>query len=231
MRYLSLFSGAGGGDLAMQHLLGFRCVGYVEYENFCQRLLKQRIADGLLDAAPIFGDIRAFVSEGYAESYQGMVDLITGGFPCQAFSTAAAGRNKQEKDMRPETLECIEIIKPDFFFGENPSRKAIEWAGACLCELGYSSRAIHISASDMGADHVRTRYWILAYPNHKSQLLGSFHAEMAGMQGVRPSVWDSYTDESGVDDGPSYRMDRFRACGNAQVPIVAATAFRILAGQ
>ena len=102
MRYLSLFSGAGGGDLAMQHLLGFRCVGYVEYENFCQRLLKQRIADGLLDTAPIFSDIRDFNREGYAESYQEMVDLITGGFPCQPFSVAGKQRGHgDERNMWP----------------------------------------------------------------------------------------------------------------------------------
>ena len=231
MRYLSLFSGAGGGDLAMQHLLGFRCVGYVEYEPYCQKLIKQRIADGLLDPAPIFGDIRAFNSEGYAAAYQGMVDLITGGFPCQAFSSAAAGKNKPHKDMWPETLECIEIVKPHFFFGENPSRKAIEWAGACLCELGYSSRTTEVSAADMGADHIRTRHWILAYPNHESQLLGTLNAKMESMPGVRPGVWDTFPDESGMDDGDTCRMDRYAAIGNMQVPIVAATAFRILAGQ
>ena len=82
LTYLSLFTGAGGGDLAMQHLLGFKCKGYVEYENYCQEVIKQRITDGLLDSAPIFGDIRAFISEGYAASYQGLVDVITGGFPC-----------------------------------------------------------------------------------------------------------------------------------------------------
>jgi len=231
MRYLSLFSGAGGGDLAMQHLLGFRCVGYVEYENFCQRLLKQRIADGLLDTAPIFSDIRDFNREGYAESYQEMVDLITGGFPCQAFSSAASGKNKAEKDIWPEALECIEIVKPHFFFGENPSRKAIEWAGACLCELGYSSRATEVSAADMGADHVRSRYWLFAYPNDQGELLSGLHAEMAGMPRVRPSIWDTYPDESRMADGDANRMDRFTAIGNGQVPIVAATAFRILAGQ
>ena len=120
MRYLSLFSGAGGGDLAMQHLLGFRCVGYVEYEDYCQRVIRQRIEDGLLDPAPIFGDIRAFNSEGYAESYQGMVDLITGGFPCQPFSVAGKQRGHQdERNMWPETIECIRIVRPRYAFLEN----------------------------------------------------------------------------------------------------------------
>lgn len=77
---LSLFTGAGGGCLASL-LLGFNCVGYVEYENYCQRLIKQRIKDGILDAAPIYGDIREFIKGGYAEVYRGMVDVVSAGFP------------------------------------------------------------------------------------------------------------------------------------------------------
>jgi predicted DNA-binding protein YlxM (UPF0122 family) len=64
MNYLSLFTGAGGGDLAFQHLLdGFRCVGYVEYEEYCQKVIRQRIKDGFLNEAPIFGDIRNLTKE------------------------------------------------------------------------------------------------------------------------------------------------------------------------
>jgi site-specific DNA-cytosine methylase len=43
--YLSLFSGACGGDLGLQHLLGLRCAGYVEIDPYCQKLIRQRIAD------------------------------------------------------------------------------------------------------------------------------------------------------------------------------------------
>jgi len=81
MRELSLFSGAGGGLLATKYLLGFRTVGMVEYDPYCQRVLMQRQADGLLDQCPIFGDIRDFIKEGWAGSYAGMVDIITAGFP------------------------------------------------------------------------------------------------------------------------------------------------------
>ena len=88
MNYLSLFSGACGGDLGCQHLLGWNCKGYVEYEEYCQKVIRQRQKDGLLDAAPIFGDIRKFISEGYAESYKGMVDVVSGGWPCQPHSVA-----------------------------------------------------------------------------------------------------------------------------------------------
>ena len=74
MRELSLFSGAGGGLLATKHLLGWETIGYVEIDEYCQAILAQRIEDGYLDPAPIFGDIKRFISEGYAEAYQGMVE-------------------------------------------------------------------------------------------------------------------------------------------------------------
>src|SRR3990167_11417581 len=95
MRELSLFSGAGGGLLGSK-LLGWNCVGYVESNEYCQKVLRQRIADGFLDAAPIFGDIRKFISEGYAASYQGMVDVVTAGFPCQPFSISGKGFGKDD---------------------------------------------------------------------------------------------------------------------------------------
>lgn len=80
LKELSLFSGAGGGLLAGR-LLGWRTIGYVEFNDYCQRVIQQRIADGFLDDAPIFGDVREFKKGGYAEAYAGYVDVISGGFP------------------------------------------------------------------------------------------------------------------------------------------------------
>jgi len=118
--YLSLFSGAGLGDLGLQHLVGLTCRGYVEYDKYCQQVLRQRIEDGFLDEAPIFGDVRNFTGEGYALSYQGVVEAVTAGFPCQPFSVA--GKRLGENDSRnlwPETLRVIRIVQPTTVFLEN----------------------------------------------------------------------------------------------------------------
>ncbi len=58
-RHLSLFSGAGGGEYAAK-LLGWRTVCYVEREPYCQRVIQARIADGIFDDAPIWGDVATF---------------------------------------------------------------------------------------------------------------------------------------------------------------------------
>ena len=80
LKELSLFTGAGGGILGTA-LLGWQHVGYVEWDKYCQKVLQARIRDGLIDDAPIFGDIREFIKGGYAEAYAGHVDVISAGFP------------------------------------------------------------------------------------------------------------------------------------------------------
>jgi DNA (cytosine-5)-methyltransferase 1 len=75
MRELSLFSGAGGGLLG-SHLLGWTPIGYVEWNDYCQRVIRQRIIDGILPNAPIFGDVRQFIQSGAASRYRGFVDVV-----------------------------------------------------------------------------------------------------------------------------------------------------------
>ena len=184
MRELSLFSGAGGGLLATKHLLEWTTIGYVENESYCQAVIRQRISDGLLDSAPIFSDIRDFISQGYAKAYQGMVDVITAGFPCQPFSVA--GKRQAQDDSRnmwPQTIETIRIVKPKFAFLENvpgllSSKSAMdEITGRpisyCatifrdLAEAGYYARHTILGADDVGAIHRRKRLWILAHTTGK----------------------------------------------------------------
>ena len=168
LRELSLFSGAGGGLLATKHLLKWRTVGYVEFEPYCQAILAQRIADGYLDPAPIFGDIRRFISEGYAEAYKGMVDIITGGFPCQPFSVAGKRKGEQdERNMWPATRDTICIIRPKYVFLENVpgllSSGYVPTIFGELAEAGYDARWTVLGADDVGQKHKRKRLWIVAY--------------------------------------------------------------------
>ncbi len=164
---LSLFSGAGGGLLGSK-LLGWRHVGYVEYEKYCQEIINQRIKDGFLDEAPIFGDIDEFIKSGASKKYKGYVDVVTAGFPCQPFSVA--GKQKGQDDERnkwPQTLQCIRDIRPRYAFLENVS--GLLNSGyfseilSSLAQAGYNARWIVLGADDVGAWHRRKRLWILAY--------------------------------------------------------------------
>lgn len=223
---LSLFSGAGCGLLGT-HALGLIPKLYVEIDPYCQSILRHRMDEGLIPRAPMHDDIRTYQGLGVAESF----DIVTGGFPCQAHSSAARGRQVSDKDLWPEMLRVVTETLPLYVFAENVSRSAIQRAAEDLTDLGFQVDCLALSAADLGADHRRNRYWLLAYANGKGKLRECLHAEVARMSGVRGRVWDEgYPGVSGVFDGPSCRMDRRSAIGNGQVPVVAGAALLALAG-
>lgn len=222
---LALFAGAGGGLLASKSL-GWRTVCAVELDEYCRCVLIQRQNDGELQPGfPIWDDIRTF--DGRA--WRGLVHVVTGGFPCQAFSTAAAGNNTAD-DLWPEMRRVVADVAPWYVFAENVSRDAINAAADDLESMGYKTRALALSAKDLGADHIRGRYWLLAHTDDAGKFLRPVNAEMALLQGVGPDVWSDYPAELRMDDGMAYRMDRLKAIGNGQVPQCAAAAWRMLGG-
>lgn len=253
MRELSLFSGAGGGLLATKHLLGWETKGYVENDEYCQRVLKARIGDGLLDSAPIFGDIRAFITDGYASAYSGMVDIVTGGDPCQA-NSCAAPKGSPAPSLGGEFIECVKIIRPRFVFRENPSvvRHNASWSSACfksaLESLGYTVLPVRARSCCFGADHRRSRLFLLGTsPDTNSEpdlealeaLLSKRALARKAREGVgcgpggkkpRPPWILSEADVCGIFDAVANRVERCRAIGNGIDPIVAATAWLLLAG-
>ena len=166
MRELSLFTG-GGGSIWAGKLLGWSTIGYVENNDYCQRVIRQRIRDGIFDDAPIFGDIRAFIGEGYADSYKGVVDVVTAGFPCQPFSVAGRGLGEFDpRNMWPETIECIRRIRPRYALLENvPGLIAKPYFRRILGDLAealYDFSGDCLSAASFGAPHRRDRLWIVA---------------------------------------------------------------------
>ena len=203
MKELSLFSGAGGGVLGTQ-LLGWETIGYVEYNEYCQRVIRQRIEDGYLDEAPIFSDVNAFISEGYADAYKGMVGVISAGFPCQPFSVA--GKKAAKDDPRncwPQTLDIIRRVRPRYCLLENVggllSRKHryFETILKDLAESGYDAWWKVISAAEVGGPHKRDRLWIVAHSNssRKLQSEGSKQDEWR---------WAGYGSQALADSNPRY---------------------------
>lgn len=119
MRELSLFTGAGGGLLGTK-LLGWQCIGAVEWEDYPVKVLEARQKDGYLDQFPIWHmDIREF-NRRIAPKYRGVAEVISAGFPCQPFSTAGKQLGKDDpRNMWPATIECIRTIRPKWAFLEN----------------------------------------------------------------------------------------------------------------
>lgn len=166
MNELSLFTGGGGGVLATHFLLGWRTVGYVENEKYAQQILAARIRDGHLDEAPIFGDIRLF-NDQWARSYRGLVDCVTGGFPCQPHSVAGLQKGADdERNLWPEMVRTIRLVRPQHVYAENVAGIAangyLSTVVGDLAALGYVGRHGVLSAAAAGAKHLRKRLWIWA---------------------------------------------------------------------
>ncbi len=223
MNELALFAGAGGGLLGTHHL-GLTPVCAVELELHRRCVLAQRQNDGCLPPFPVWDDIRTFD----ARAWRGVVDIVSGGFPCQAFSTAARGRNNAE-DLWPEMLRVVADAAPRYVFAENVSAEAVEAAASDLQSLGYKAAVLPLSASDLGADHVRERHWLLAHPDDKGELRRLVNAKVAERPGLRPGLWQADPGGARMADGLAPRMERYAATGNGQVPAVAAAALWALA--
>lgn len=205
------------------HLLGWRPRCAVEFDSHGQAVLLARQRDGLLPAFPIWDDIRTFDGRQWA----GSIDVVTGGFPCQAFSTAARGRNTAD-DLWPEMRRVVAEVSPSYVFAENVSRAAIDAAADDLEAMGYETRAVSLGAADLGGDHVRERYWLLAYADDESELLRGLDAEVARSACLSHRVWTAEPGEPRMADGMAGRVERYRATGNGWVPVVAVAALVIL---
>lgn len=237
VRVLNLFSGIGGAALAERNL-GMECVGYVEWDGFCCRVLDARIRDGRLDDAPVFHcDIREFVRLGYARAYRGVAEAVSAGFPCQPFSNA--GKRLGEADTRnmwPAVVDALRDVRPRLAFLENvPALLSSGYFGRILgdlAELGYDAEWESVSARAVDAPHVRERVWVVAYADESGcrrrprELWPGWRGEPKNS-----ARWPAEPAVDRVAHGLPGRVDRVRALGNAQVPAQAEAAWRLLLGR
>jgi hypothetical protein len=117
INHLSLCSGYGGIDLGLRRCIpSLRTVAYAEIEAFACELLLARMEGGQLDAAPIWTDLKQFPWG----KFRGLVDILSGGYPCQPFSTA--GKRLGGEDPRhlwPFISSGIRLLQPRVCFFEN----------------------------------------------------------------------------------------------------------------
>ena len=163
LRELALFAGAGGGILG-GHLLGWRCVCAVEWEPYPAGVLIARQNEGILPPFPIWDDVRSFDGR----PWRGIVDVVSGGFPCQDISAAGkgAGIDGERSGMWKEMARIIGEVQPRFAFVENSpmlTSRGLDRVLGDLSTMGYDAEWGVVSAADAGAPHRRERIWILAY--------------------------------------------------------------------
>jgi len=162
MNELALFAGAGGGILG-GHLLGWRTICAVEWEPYPASVLCARQNDGLLPSFPIWDDIQTFDGK----PWQGLVDVISGGFPCQDISAAGkgAGIDGKRSGMWGHMARVVGEVRPKYVFVENSPMlvtRGLERVLGDLTALGYDTKWTVMGAANVGANHQRDRIWIKA---------------------------------------------------------------------
>ena len=172
MNELAIFSGAGGGILG-GHLLGWRTVCAVEIEPYPASVLLARQNDGILPPFPVWDDVCTFDGR----PWRGLVDVVSGGFPCQDISLAGKGAGiiGERSGLWSEMARIIGEVRPRYVFVENSPALITRGLGTVLCDLaslGYDCRWTVLGAADVGAPHQRDRLWIVAYAVRRRQGYG-----------------------------------------------------------
>lgn len=162
MNELALFAGAGGGILGGV-LLGWHTVAAVELERYPRECLLQRQRDGILPPFPVWDDVRTFDGK----PWRGLVDVVSGGFPCQDISAAGkgAGITGSRSGLWAEMHRIICEVRPRYAFMENSpllTSRGLHRVLGDLAEAGYNAAWMVLGAADLGAPHKRDRIWILA---------------------------------------------------------------------
>jgi len=190
--HLSLCSGYGGIDLGLKRVLpGLRTVAYAEIEAFAIEVLLARMEGGQLDAAPIWSDLKSFPWE----QFSGLVDVLTGGYPCQPFS--AAGKRlgtDDERHLWPYIANGIRLLCPRVCFFENVEGHislGLSTVISDLEELGYRATWGIFSAAEVGAPHQRKRVFIMADRDSKRGQLSNW--------------WKQSTEQMSIGYGTSWR--------------------------
>jgi DNA (cytosine-5)-methyltransferase 1 len=240
LRHGSLFSGIGGFDLAAQWM-GWQNVFQVEIDEYCHKVLNKNFPN-----VKKYKDIKEFSGS----EFKGAVDVISGGFPCQPFSTA--GKRTGAHDDRylwPEMFRVFRESEASYLVGENVTGllsldggSVIETILTDLEAEGYQWEIFVLPAAAVQGWHKRERVFIIAYSNslrleassydqklyRKKDKDGGLSYQSLLSMPMRDGSVQGGTSGCGKSDGIPHRLDRVKALGNAIVPQVAYEIFRAI---
>lgn len=242
LRHGSLFSGIGGFDLAAEWA-GWENLFHCEWNPFGQRVLKHYWPN-----AESFYDI----TKSDFSKYEHTVDIISGGFPCQPFSSAGQRRGTDDtRYLWPAMLDVIRAVKPRYIVGENV-HGLVNWNDGMVFDTvcadlenqGYEVQAFLLPAAGVNAPHKRYRIWFIAHTKGHGLSNALENGKLEGQRlGKRnkPPTWDSFPSTPlicGGNDGlpkeldgitfPKWREETLKAYGNAIVPQVALQIFNAI---
>ena len=258
--YVSLCSGYDGIGIGLKRAIpGLRTIAHVEIETYAIANLISKMEAGLLDACPVFTDLKQFP---YRE-LRDKVTILSAGFPCQPFSSA--GKRQATEDPRhlwPWIADGVTAMRPRYVWFENvegiisaktaDGESVLKYVLGDLEERGYSCTWGVFSASEVGAPHQRKRVFILGNSSSfgscggredsdriKSEMFGSGLGKTRWTarpgeeqyEWEEPRVTEAQSELGGATHGTQHRVDRLRLLGNGVVPDTCELAFKTLIQQ
>lgn len=215
--------------------MGWENVFHCDNKKYCQERLSYHFPQ-----SKSYGDIRTI----NGNEWNGKVDVLTGGFPCQPFSVAGDRRGTDDaRFLWPEMLRVIREIQPSWVIAENVRGITSQGGGVVfervLTDLenhGYEVQTFCIPACAVGAPHRRDRIWFVAHNRSERKQGGGEEAvsgqsrvqrskDVGGVAILRERSYLHAPTLCGSRDGISERLD---ACGNAIVPQIAYLIFRAI---
>lgn len=158
---LDLFSGYGGITLALRDWV--TPVAYCEIEAYAQAILLSRMLEGALPEAPIWDDVRTLRGDDLPA-----IDIVYGGFPCQDITCANSygeGLDGERSGLFYQVTRLAEEVSAEWIFLENVPgirTRGLDRVISELSDLRYDCRWTSISAAEVGAVHLRKRWFLLA---------------------------------------------------------------------
>ena len=220
-RLLSLFSGYGGLDMAIESVLDVRTAYVADIDPGARKVLAHRFPD-----APNLGDVTAV-----DWPRLGPIDVIAGGSPCQDLSHAGRRAGMTEgtrSNLWVAMREAIAALRPSLVVWENVrgaysagADSALEFCAGCmgdpqqrgpvlralgrvlgdLSDLGYDAVWHGLRAADVGAPHGRFRVFVVAYPAGDAGRLG--YGDAAG---ISANLRSHATDTSRLEDAVAVHL-------------------------
>lgn len=206
-----------GGGILGGKLLGWNTVCAVELEEYPRECLLQRQRDGMLPGFPVWDDVCTFDGT----PWRGLVDVVSGGFPCQDISSAGKGEGitGARSGLWKEMCRIIREVRPRYAFMENSPMLTSRGLGVVLgnlAEAGYNAAWMVLGAADVGAPHRQDRIWILAHDTNPDSLQCS--QQRCEHKGAEESAGGgALRVESGRDlaDAERERMEAYRVFGGS----------------
>ena len=200
MTHGSLFSGIGGFDLAAEWM-GWENKFHCEWNEFGQKVLHHYWPN-----AEQFTNIK----KSNFTKYANRIDILTGGFPCQPYSSAGKRLGKEDdRHLWPEMLRAIREIQPRWVVGENV-RGLTNWNGGVVFDEvqadleaeGYEITPFLLPACAVNAPHRRDRIWFVAhstrFSNGTNQLRG-LRCENGEIEGEGSQTFYHATRPNGIE--------------------------------